>query len=99
MDIRQRIEDRVRWLWLKWIIWRGHFDELHRRIMLAEVGLSGHVSLVDKAMADETGVRPLSRLQRWLARPVIVDLREHHRNAWREACIDVLGEDSEDWGE
>lgn len=68
--------------------------KLCERTMFTEIGaISGHVSMIDKAIAKERGLEPLSAFERWFMQPRIDSEKLGVQNIFRNACIDVMGED------
>ena len=89
-----RAVERFKWCLFYILYTKDERTDLFDRVT-AEVGFSGHGrSLIDKT---EEEMPPLSRFQRWMLASLIADLRVHHQYAWRKACIEVLGEDPEEW--
>lgn len=74
------------------------FDLLVKRIKYCEVGFAGHVSMIDENISKEQGLIKLNSFERFLFGPDIKFLKSIHKEAFRKSCIDVLGEDPEDWG-
>jgi hypothetical protein len=72
---------------------------LYTRAVFTEIGhFSGNVSALDRDIAESKGLRPLSRFERWLLKPIIKEEKADRRDAFRSACQDILGEDpDEDW--
>jgi hypothetical protein len=78
----------------------GKFPQLALRVDLFEVGTTGHgPTVIDKSVAEKRGLKPLNRFERWLVASVVPELQKHHHDAFRQACIEVLGEDPDEWGE
>ncbi len=76
----------------------GWLTPLWERAKYTEIGFSGHVSMPDENIAEERKLKPLNRLEKWLLKPLIEDEQNLRRDAFRQAMIDVLGEDPEaDW--
>jgi hypothetical protein len=63
------------------------------------VGLSGEGgSLPEIAFAKKEGLKSLNKIELWFLGPCIEVEKRIHRQAFRSACIEVLGEDpEEDW--
>ena len=57
----------------------------------------GVFSLINKGIAEERGLRPLNRFESWLLRPAIDNVKGLYQEAFRQACIETLGEDPNDW--
>ena len=85
----------------KVIIWlymiTGKLSKLSRRMMITEIGLSGNVSLLDKSLAEEEGLKSLTSFEKWLLEPYIEIFKKEHRGAFEKSCMEVLGEDPNDW--
>ncbi len=78
--------------WTKW------YRSTCERAMFTEVGLTGHVSLIDDSIATERKLNPLNRVEKWLLKDDIAAAKQQGRDAFRQACIDVMGEDPYDDG-
>lgn len=73
-------------------------ETIPARVDFTEVGyLSGHVSLIDKKIAEENGFKPLNDFERWLLEPVINELRVLRRQVFGQTMAEELGEDPADW--
>ena len=71
---------------------------LIRRASITEIGYTGYVSALDEGIIAKEGLKPLTRFERWMLFPYIQHERMCRRAGFRQACIDVLGEDPEtDW--
>lgn len=93
----RKIPDRFRLIVL-WVLNRiGKLEPLIRRAMVTEVGLTGNVSVVDRAIAEKERLKPLNRFEMWLLGPVIQFEKKIRQEAFRRAVIDVLGEYPEEW--
>jgi len=89
-----------RWLvlWslkLTFIMRTKWFKQLHKRVIVCEVGVFGHWSEMDGGRAQEQGLRPLNPFEKWLTKPLIEQERTWRRRAFRDACMEVTGEDLE----
>lgn len=74
----------------------GRFDLLLLRANYTEIGLSGYVSAFDKDVIEERNLKPLNRFERWLLRPIVEDEKELRRDVFKQAFIEVTGEDPTD---
>jgi hypothetical protein len=74
-----------------------YFVTLVHRMGTTAVGLTGHVSDLDRAEAAKQQLRPLTRFELWLLHEIIVAERAYRQDCFRQACINVLGEDPNDW--
>ena len=83
-----------------WLLCRtGKMPLLYQRAVFTEIGhFSGHVSELDKAVAEDHDLHPLNRFERWLLRDIIKEEKAVRKDAFRETCLEVLGEDPDDWG-
>ncbi len=74
-------------------------SKLYLRLLHTEVGyLSGYVSDIDRLISRDKGLATLSRFEKWLMQELIEREKTLRRQAFRQSCIDYLGEDSEaDW--
>lgn len=68
-------------------------EKLCERVMRTQVGLSGHVSLIDDHIAADRNLKPLNRFELWLMKPRIEEQKRLNQDAFRKACIGVMGED------
>lgn len=59
-----------------------------------DVGWSGNGA----TLLDREPDRPMNRLERWLTDPSRRTLAALKRDAFRSACMEVLGEDPDEWG-
>ncbi|MBI2482012.1 MAG: hypothetical protein HYV76_00325 [Candidatus Vogelbacteria bacterium] len=76
----------------------GRLGPLFERAEYTAIGLSGHVSMLDKSVAKERKLKPLNRFERWLLKPIIEDEQKLRRECFRQAVIEVMGEDPKtDW--
>lgn len=76
----------------------GQLTSLFERANYTEIGFSGHVSMLDEGVAEEHKLKPLNHFERWLLKPIIEAEQERRRECFRQAVIDVTGEDpDEDW--
>lgn len=74
------------------------FLNVQERMLICHVGYaSGHVSLIDERYAEDHQLKPLKGLTLWMMQPVIELEKAMRQDAFRQACIDVLGEDPNDW--
>jgi len=48
-----------------------YFKKLSERTYKTEIGLTGHVSDIDKMVAKEKGLKPLNVFERWLLKEFI----------------------------
>ncbi len=85
---------------LFWLLAKTPYGRrLFRRAVFCEVGFSGcGPTAFDKATIERERLTPLNRIERWLLRKDIDAARAIHRGAFRQSCIDVLGEDPDEWG-
>lgn len=91
-----------RW-WILWILERIGFKQyvtnIAKRTNCYEVGFSGHgKSKLDDVLIERYNMKPLNRFEKWLMARYIVEMKKAHASAFKEACIEVLGEDPDDWG-
>lgn len=82
------------------IIWllckTGRMPRLYQRTVFTEIGhFSGNVSALDKDIAEKHNLHPLNRFERWLMKDIIREEKEIRKDAFREACLNILGEDPE----
>lgn len=79
------------------IIWATHktewFKELNLRMQVTAVGLSGHVSDLDRSFAATKNLKSLNRFGQWLLAPVISAEKERHWACFRHTCLETIGED------
>lgn len=75
---------------------RTYMNHLCERIRWLEIGFSGHVSIVDKNVANEKGLKPLNKFERWLCKEAIANVKKDCQTHWRQTMINELGEDPED---
>lgn len=66
---------------------------LMKRTMILEVGLTGHISLLDKEAGKSQKLKPLNKFEKWLVAPYVKQLKMIHQDAWKHAIKDILGED------
>lgn len=86
-------DERVRFI-LFWLFEKaGWLPSLFRRTFVLEIGFSGHISDLDKDVAEKEGLKPLSRLERWMVDPFIRIEKEIMQAGWRKAVRETLGED------
>jgi len=98
ISILKRVENRIRISFLMLTYKTDWFRKTWERALLLNIGFSGHVSNIDKHIALREGLRPLNRFELWLMTPLIIADKAERKNAFRQACIEVLGEDpDEDW--
>lgn len=86
---------RIPFLWSMRLF--GRMPNLIDRMNFTEVGFTGHVSMLDKKVAEERNLQPLSRFEKWLLRPIIDFERQRRRDALRQAVLDITGEDIYDY--
>jgi len=89
--------DPVRDCWIICFRRTAWLGSLAYRAQIMEVGLTGHVSCLDRRVAALRSYRPLNRFERWLLKSAIDVEREYRQNAFRQTCIEQLGEDPADW--
>jgi len=76
----------------------GRLAPLFERANYTAIGFSGHISLLDDSVAEERKLKPLNRFEQWLLKPIVEAEQERRRKCFRQAIIEVAGEDSEtDW--
>ena len=76
----------------------GQLAPLFERANYTAIGFSGHVSMLDEGVSKERKLKPLNRFERWLLKPIIEAEQKRRRECFRQAVIDVTGEDPEtDW--
>lgn len=66
------------------------FAGLAERMLLTAVGLTGRVSLLDKYAAEQKGLKPLNRFEKWFLAPVITAERKRRWDLWRQHCMEIL---------
>ena len=66
---------------------------LMKRTMILEVGLSGNVSVLDEDIVHRQKLKPLNKFEKWLVAPYVEELKVIHKDAWKHAIKDVLGEE------
>lgn len=78
----------------------GQLGSLCDRALICHIGFSGNVSEIDKGIAKDRNLRPLNRFEMWLLSPTIETEKALRKNAWRDAVIEVTGEDpfEDSWG-
>ena len=92
------VANGVRWIIFMCLRWTPYHDKLMVRMRYREVGTSGHVSVFDAHVCEERNLHPLNRFEKWYLRPTILGLKGIHRDMFRSACIEVLGEEPDtDW--
>ncbi len=70
------------------------------RAEFTAIGFSGHVSEVDKSIARQNNFKDLNRFEKWILNPTIEAEKEKRKENFRQAVIEVTGEDPEiDWTE
>ncbi len=69
------------------------YKAVGERAMWTEVGMSGHVSVVDEGIAKKLGLKPLNRFERWLLQDEITATKRAHLDAFQAAFKEVTGED------
>ena len=76
----------------------GQMAPLFERADYTAIGVTGHVSMFDEGVAKERRLKPLNRFERWLLKPVIEAEQKRRRECFRQAIIEVTGEDPDtDW--
>lgn len=85
----------IRYLFLFLYRITGQLVPLFERANYTAIGFSGHISMIDTDIAKERRLTPLNHLERWLLRPVIEAEQQRRRACFRQAVIDVTGEDLE----
>ncbi|TSC82052.1 MAG: hypothetical protein G01um101420_582 [Parcubacteria group bacterium Gr01-1014_20] len=73
----------------------GKLPSLCERANYTAIGFSGHVSVFDEGVAKDRGLKPLNRFERWLLKPIIEAEQGFRRQEFRQAVIEVTGEDPE----
>lgn len=71
----------------------GKLDKLLERADYTAIGFAGHVSAIDQALSEEKQLKSLNRFELWLLRPFIEAEQKRRRECFRQAVIDVTGED------
>jgi len=78
---------------------KRYVSNLEKRTNCYEVGFSGHGrSGLDDILIREHILKPLNKFEKWLMAGYIVEMKKMHASAWKNACLEVLGEDPDDWG-
>lgn len=94
----KKVADLIRSFILWSTQWTAWAKQLPDRAVFTEIGSTGNVSLPDKSIAKERGLKQLNRFEKWLLQPAIQYEKSRRKDAFRQACIEVLGEDPErDW--
>lgn len=76
-----------------------YVDVLVRRVNICHVGMGGcGPSEFDRDIMKRDGLKPFGRLGQWFWKEEIEALQEIHKDCFKNACIEVLGEDPDDWG-
>ena len=75
----------------------GKDIKLFQRTDWTAIGFTGYVSLPDHDFAKLHKLKPLNRFERWLMKPIIEAEQTLRRDSFRQACLEVLGEDPNDW--
>ncbi len=75
----------------------GKLDSLLDRANRTEIGFTGHVSAIDQAIIEEKQLKSLNRFERWLLKPIIEAEQKRRRKCFKEAVLEVTGEDPADW--
>ena len=88
----------VRRLLLRFFDRVGLLTPILIRANYTEIGVFGNVSFLDKEFAKEKNYKTLTSFERWLCKPLIAFEIARRKDAFRQASIEVLGEDSDDWG-
>ncbi len=90
---------RLRLVILKLLCWLAPSlaSRLFHRANLLHVGLSGNISLLDKSVARDKGLKELTGFWLWVFSPYISEAKPVHKSAFRQACLEVLGEDPDEW--
>lgn len=65
---------------------------LCERASITEIGLTGHISVIDNRIASERKLKLLSRFERWLLKPYIEYEQKRRQEAWKKAVAEVTGE-------
>lgn len=85
----------VRYPFLFLFMITGQLAPLFERASYTAIGFSGHVSMLDECVAKERKLKPLNRFEKWLIKPIIEAEQRWRRECFRQAVIDVTGEDTE----
>ena len=72
----------------------GQLAPLFERANYTAIGFSGHVSTLDTGVAEERKLKPFNRFERWLLGPIIEAEQKRRRECFRQAVLDVTGEDT-----
>lgn len=93
------VKEAIRGSFIVVITGTDYGNKLYYRTVHSEVGgLSGHVSDIDREYAKKHNLNDLNRLERWLMHDFIKIEKKRRKEAFRQSCIEVLGEDPEtDW--
>ena len=86
-----RMVVRYPFLFLFWI--SGRLDSLFERANFTAIGFSGYVSALDEWVTKERRLKPLTRFERWLLKPMIEVEQKRRRECFRRAVIETIGED------
>jgi len=77
---------------------KKYVTNLVKRTNCYEVGFSGHgKSGLDDILIKEHQLKPLNKFEKWLMARYIIEIKKFHAKVWQEVCLEVLGEDPEDW--
>lgn len=82
-------------LGILWTLTRLGSDVFDRANFL-EIGLTGNVSDPDRRVASELGLDLLSSFEKDLLKPYILEEKKRRCLAFREAVIEITGEDPEE---
>ena len=73
----------------------GALGELFERANFLAIGTTGHVTDIDKALAEQKKLKSLNRFEQWLLKPYIEREKQYRQTAFKEAMDDVLGTEEE----
>lgn len=90
-----RISVSLRMWLISLLMWFGVMQKyaIAERMNFLHIGFSGHVSEVDKAIAKQKNLEPLTGFWLWLMKPMIEVVKEVNQRSWRLAVLRGTGED------
>ena len=92
-----KYKDSQRFKILEFLDRLGVLPDLFRRTNFTAIGLTGHVSDLDRDVARAQRLAPLNEFENWLLGPFIEEEKRRRKEGFRLACIETLGEDPNDW--
>ena len=58
-----------------------------------EIGITGHITPLDRAIVAARNLAPLTKFERWLLTPLINEIRNERRAIFRDAVREVTSEE------